>query len=64
MLALWGTAIQTLQQVLCFRQIGIEFQHAQNIIACTTGLSSLTKHPSDIHPDAALARGTLECVLP
>ena len=54
MLTLWSTAIQTLQQVLCFRQIGIEFQHAQNIIACTIGLPSLAKHPSDIHSDGTV----------
>src|ERR1700690_4264609 len=62
--ALRGAAIQSLQQVSCFRQIGIEFEHAEDIISCTTGLPSVTKEPSDIHPNAALARRTPECVLP
>src|SRR5208282_4803325 len=36
----------------------------QNIIARTIGLSGVTKEPGDIYPNAALARGTPECILP
>src|SRR6202140_3682472 len=64
LVALGGRAIQTLEQVLCLSQIGIEFQHAQDIVARTIDLPRVTKHPRDIHSNAALARGALECVLP
>ena len=63
-LAFWDAAIEMLKQVLCFRQIGIEFEHAQNRIARSTGLSSATKYPSEIHSNAALARSAPEGILP
>src|ERR1700680_19163 len=55
LVALGGRAIQTLEQVLCLSQIGIEFQHAQDIVARTIDLPRTTKHPRDIHSNAALA---------
>src|ERR1700686_3994728 len=56
LVALGGRAIQTLEQVLCLSQIGIECQHAQDIVARTIDLPRVTKHPRDIHSNAALAR--------
>src|SRR6202140_1998666 len=64
LVALGVRAIQTLEQVLCLSQIGIEFQHAQDIVARKIDLPRTAEHPRDIHSNAALARGALEGVLP
>src|SRR5271169_5724703 len=62
--ALWSISVELLQQALCLRQIGIEFQDPQDIIASTIDLPSITKDQSDVYPNAALSGGALECILP